>query len=85
MESGICSIAERLQNEHLKIDEIVKSLWISAGWLSKKAHIQGVVIFQGRDYTFTMSSSWKNLYNAGDETFYDDIKIYLNHDPHQFQ
>ena len=35
----------------VKIDEFVKSLWINAGWLSKKAHIQGVAVFKGRDYT----------------------------------
>ena len=40
-----------------KLDEFVKSILISTGWRRKKAHIQGVAIFQGRDYTCSMSSS----------------------------
>ena len=44
-------MTNQMQIAIIKGDGLVKSLWISAGWLSKKFHIQGVVIFQGRDYT----------------------------------
>ena len=37
-------------------DELIKSLCTRAEWLSKKAHILGVAVFQGRDYTHSMSS-----------------------------
>ena len=44
-------------------------------WLSKKVHIQGVVIFQVRDHTIWYVECVKNYYNTVDGTFYDAIKI----------
>jgi len=38
-------------SKNVAIDEIGKNLWIRARWRCKKAHIQGVAVFQGRDYT----------------------------------
>jgi len=46
------------------------------GVLSKKAYIQGVAVFQGRDYTYKYVEFLKNRYNAVDETFYDAINYF---------
>ena len=50
---------------------------MSAEWPRKKAHIQGVAVFQGRDYTYKYVEFLKNSYNAVDETFYDAINVVL--------
>jgi len=33
--------------------DLVIGKYLSSGWLSKKAYIQGVAVFQGRDYTYS--------------------------------
>ena len=42
--------------ETIKIDALVKSFLINAGWLSRKFHIQGAAVFQGRGNTCSMPS-----------------------------
>ncbi len=61
----------------IKIDGFVKSHEFNYRWLSKKVHIQGVVVFQGRRHTYKYVEGLKKYYNAVDGIFYDAIKIDL--------
>ena len=48
---------------------------MDAGWHRSKAHIQSVVVFQGRDYTYKYVEFLKKYYNTVDETWNDAIRV----------